>query len=204
VSDAFLDEAPSCLTRGRKLEETQRSNARPGDITDGQKARGADQWRLGLGLEIVAGALQDHHRQPSSAPAPSARARCRPSSRLLERRAPAHDGALLHAVGPLDPGQGIEPEAVVEEELPDDLKAKADLQNTKGEANLRGHLKGEEGGAKGEGDDEAESGSLILCGAGEGQRHPAPIRTRIFCAASSRSTLTLRRRRRLIRRALAG
>ncbi|HAN62759.1 MAG TPA: peptidase S41, partial [Rhizobiales bacterium] len=57
--------------------------------------------------------------------------------------------------------KGIEPEAVVEEELPDDLKAKADLQNTKGEANLRGHLKGEgeEEGAKGEGNDEEESGS---------------------------------------------
>ncbi|HEV7464335.1 MAG TPA: peptidase S41, partial [Methyloceanibacter sp.] len=45
-------------------------------------------------------------------------------------------------------------------ELPDELKAKAALQNTKGEANLRGHLKGEgdDEGAKGEGDDE-ESGS---------------------------------------------
>jgi carboxyl-terminal processing protease len=57
--------------------------------------------------------------------------------------------------------KGIEPEAVVEEELPDELKAKADLQNTKGEANLRGHLKGEgeDEGAKGGGDDDEESGS---------------------------------------------
>jgi carboxyl-terminal processing protease len=47
---------------------------------------------------------------------------------------------------------------VVEEELPEDLKAKADLQNTKGEANLRGHLKGEGEDESAKGDDE-ESGS---------------------------------------------
>ncbi|MET0667185.1 MAG: S41 family peptidase, partial [Methyloceanibacter sp.] len=33
VSDAFLDQGAIVLTRGRNLEETQRSNARPGDIT---------------------------------------------------------------------------------------------------------------------------------------------------------------------------
>jgi carboxyl-terminal processing protease len=33
---------------------------------------------------------------------------------------------------------------VVEEELPDDLKAKAEALGTRGEANLRGHLKGED------------------------------------------------------------
>jgi carboxyl-terminal processing protease len=51
--------------------------------------------------------------------------------------------------------KGIEPEAVVEEELPDDLKAKAASQNTRGEANLRGHLKGEDEDSK----DDEESGS---------------------------------------------
>ena len=44
---------------------------------------------------------------------------------------------------------------VVEEELPDDLKDKAAAQSTRGEANLRGHLKGEdeddEGGARSRG-----------------------------------------------------
>jgi C-terminal processing protease CtpA/Prc len=37
--------------------------------------------------------------------------------------------------------KGIEPDVVVEEELPDDLKKKADELSTRGEANLRGHLK---------------------------------------------------------------
>jgi len=37
--------------------------------------------------------------------------------------------------------KGIEPDIVVEEELPDDLKAKAAAEKTRGEASLRGHLK---------------------------------------------------------------
>ena len=49
---------------------------------------------------------------------------------------------------------------MVEEELPDDLKQKADALGTRGEANLRGHLKGEDANAEGAGgDDEEQSGS---------------------------------------------
>jgi carboxyl-terminal processing protease len=48
---------------------------------------------------------------------------------------------------------------VVEEELPEDLKAKAAAQNTRGEANLRGHLKGEDEDEDGAAKDEEESGS---------------------------------------------
>ena len=40
--------------------------------------------------------------------------------------------------------KGIDPEVVVEEELPDELKQKAEAQGMRGEANLRGHLKGED------------------------------------------------------------
>ena len=69
VSDAFLDQGAIVLTKGRNLEETQRSNARPGDITDGAEARGADQWRLGVGLgdrrRRAAGSPPgDHRRHP--------------------------------------------------------------------------------------------------------------------------------------------
>jgi carboxyl-terminal processing protease len=39
--------------------------------------------------------------------------------------------------------KGIDPEMVVEEELPEELKQKAEAQGTRGEANLRGHLKGD-------------------------------------------------------------
>jgi carboxyl-terminal processing protease len=48
---------------------------------------------------------------------------------------------------------------VVEEELPDELKQKADAQGTRGEANLRGHLKGEDEDESAKAADEEESGS---------------------------------------------
>ncbi len=38
--------------------------------------------------------------------------------------------------------KGIEPDIVVEQELPDDLKAKAALEKNRGEASLRGHSQG--------------------------------------------------------------
>jgi carboxyl-terminal processing protease len=162
VSDAFLDEGAIVLTRGRNIEETQRSNARPGDITDGQKLVVLINGGSASASEIVAGALQDHHRATIVGTRSFGKGSVQTiiplgsngALRLTTARYYTPSGRSIQA-------KGIEPEAVVEEELPDDLKAKADLQNTKGEANLRGHLKGEgeEEGAKGEGDDEAESGS---------------------------------------------
>ena len=162
VSDAFLDEGAIVLTRGRNIEETQRSNARPGDITDGQKLVVLINGGSASASEIVAGALQDHHRATIVGTRSFGKGSVQTiiplgsngALRLTTARYYTPSGRSIQA-------KGIEPEAVVEEELPDDLKAKADLQNTKGEANLRGHLKGEgdDESAKGEGDDEEESGS---------------------------------------------
>ena len=161
VSDAFLDQGAIVLTRGRNIEETQRSNARPGDITDGQKLVVLINGGSASASEIVAGALQDHHRATIVGTRSFGKGSVQTiiplgsngALRLTTARYYTPSGRSIQA-------KGIEPEAVVEEELPDELKAKADLQNTKGEANLRGHLKGEgdDEGAKGEGDDE-ESGS---------------------------------------------
>ncbi|MGC2462674.1 MAG: hypothetical protein WA446_17145, partial [Steroidobacteraceae bacterium] len=48
---------------------------------------------------------------------------------------------------------------VVEEELPDELKDKTARQDMPAEANLRGHLKGEDEEGEGPNKDEKESGS---------------------------------------------
>jgi carboxyl-terminal processing protease len=48
---------------------------------------------------------------------------------------------------------------VVEEELPEELKKKAEIQGTRGEADLRGHLRGENAGKKNGDEVEEESGS---------------------------------------------
>ena len=156
VSDAFLDQGAIVLTRGRNLEETQRSNARPGDLTDGAKMVVLINGGSASASEIVAGALQDHHRATIIGTRSFGKGSVQTiiplgsngALRLTTARYYTPSGRSIQA-------KGIEPEVVVEEELPDDLKAKADLQNTRGEANLRGHLKGEDAAAA----DDEESGS---------------------------------------------
>jgi len=152
VSDAFLDQGAIVLTRGRNIEETQRSNARPGDITDGQKIVVLINGGSASASEIVAGALQDHHRATIIGTRSFGKGSVQTiiplgsngALRLTTARYYTPSGRSIQA-------KGIDPEIVVEEELPEELKQKAEVQGPRGEANLRGHLKGE---------DEEESGSL--------------------------------------------
>ena len=107
VADAFIDKGEIVSTRGRRPETIQRFNARPGDIARRHADGGADQRRLGLGL-------RDRGRR-AAGPSPRHR-HGHPVVRqglgadhhadLGRRRHPADHRALLHAVRPLDPGQG--------------------------------------------------------------------------------------------------
>jgi carboxyl-terminal processing protease len=142
VSDGFLDQGAIVITKGRNLEETQRSNARPGDIADGKKLVVLINGGSASASEIVAGALQDHRRATIVGTRSFGKGSVQTimplgsngALRLTTARYFTPSGRSIQA-------KGIEPDAVVEEDLPEKLKKAA--VSGESEANLRGHLRGD-------------------------------------------------------------
>ena len=142
VSDAFLERGEIVSTRGRNAEETQRFNARPGDLTKGKPVIVLINGGSASASEIVAGALQDHKRATligtrsfgkGSVQAIIPLGAGKGALQLTTARYYTPSGRSIQA-------KGIEPDIEVLQEPPADLNARAD---TESEASLRGHLKAE-------------------------------------------------------------
>jgi carboxyl-terminal processing protease len=142
VSDDFLEDGAIVLTKGRKAEEIQRANAHPGDLTNGNKVVVLINGGSASASEIVAGALQDHKRATVIGTRSFGKGSVQTiiplgvngAIKLTTARYYTPSNRSIQA-------KGIDPDVRIEEELPDDLKAKLAAAKSIGEASLRGHLK---------------------------------------------------------------
>jgi carboxyl-terminal processing protease len=144
VSNAFLERGEIVSTRGRNAEETQRYNARPGDLTKGKPIVVLINGGSASASEIVAGALQDHKRATIIGTRSFGKGSVQTiiplgqnngALRLTTARYYTPSGRSIQA-------KGIEPDIQILQDIPDEMKGR---DESKGEAALRGHLRnGEE------------------------------------------------------------
>jgi carboxyl-terminal processing protease len=139
VSSAFMSRGEVVSTRGRTAEETQRFTARGGDITKGKPLVVLINGGSASASEIVAGALRDHKR----ATLIGTRTFGKGSVQTIIPLGSGNGALALTTARYFTPSgrsiqaQGIAPDVEVLQDVPDELKNRAEL---KGEASMRGHL----------------------------------------------------------------
>jgi carboxyl-terminal processing protease len=138
ISDAFLDKGEIVSTRSRDLEDTSRYNARQGDLAQGKPVVVLVNGGSASASEIVAGALQDHHRGIILGTRSFGKGSVQTIMPL-----PGHGAMRLTTARYFTPsgrsiqGEGIDPDIVVEQARIETIKP----ANERHESDLRGALK---------------------------------------------------------------
>jgi carboxyl-terminal processing protease len=147
VSSAFIQRGEIVSTHGRNAEETQSFTAKgEEDLIKGKPLIVLINGGSASASEIVAGALQDQKR----ATILGTRSFGKGSVQTIIPLGPDNGALQLTTARYYTPSgrsiqaKGIVPDIEVLQDLPDDIKADTDT-STKGEASLRGHLKGDAG-----------------------------------------------------------
>src|SRR5690606_13217730 len=136
VSDEFMDGGETVSTRGRHADDTQRYNARRGDVTHGKPIIVLLNGGSPSASEIVAGALQVRGRATSVGRRPSGQGSLQTilplgsdgARRLTPARYSTPPGRSIQA-------KGIVPDIVVTQTPPEDKKRPSGI----GESSLPGH-----------------------------------------------------------------
>jgi carboxyl-terminal processing protease len=142
VSGTFLARGEVVSTRGRTPEETQRYSARTGDMTKGKPLVVLINGGSASASEIVAGALHDHKR----ATLIGTRSFGKGSVQTIIPLGTGNGALALTTARYFTPSghsiqaKGITPDIEVLQDVPPELKGRADI---KGEASMRGHLSAE-------------------------------------------------------------
>jgi len=142
VSSAFMARGEVVSTRGRTPEETQRYTAHGGDLIKGKPLVVLINGGSASASEIVAGALHDHKR----ATLIGTRSFGKGSVQTIIPLGAGNGALALTTARYFTPSghsiqaQGIKPDIEVLQDVPDELKGRAEL---KGEASMRGHLSAE-------------------------------------------------------------